>query len=246
MPAFTLDPRSPLPLHAQAEQLLRQLMQQPEYREGQLLPDELTLAAELGVSRGTLRAAIARLVSEGSLERRAGVGTRVVRRAAESSIAAWRSLTREMAERGIEVETYDVNCRRVVASKAAARALMIDVGTNVLRLDRLRGWDRRRILHSRSWFHPRLDLKGTEDFRQPLYEMIEHKTGVVADSAQEELLAVAADARMARKLQVPQHSPLLLRRHVVRDRGRRPFEFAEVHYVSQRYSLTIDLQRGDR
>jgi DNA-binding GntR family transcriptional regulator len=45
---------------------------------------------------------------------------------------------------------------------------------------------------------------------------------------------------------VPRQSPLLLRWHVVLDRGRRPFEFAEVHYVSDRYTLTIDLQRGDR
>lgn len=246
MSTFAIDPRSRLPLHAQAEQLLRQLIQEPAYREGELLPDELTLAAQLGVSRGTVRAAIARLVNERLLERRAGVGTRVVARSAESSIAAWRSLTREMAEQGIEIETYEVKCRRVATSQAAARALLTDAGIPILRLDRLRGWDGQRVLHSRSWFHPRLSLTGAEDFRSPLYELIERQSGVVADSAREELRAVAADARMARLLQVPRQSPLLLRRHVVRDRRRRPFEFAEVHYVSHRYSLTIDLQRGDR
>lgn len=241
-----IDPHSPLPLHAQVEQLLRKLIRRQRHREGRLLPDELTLAARLGISRGTVRTAITRLVAEGLLERRAGVGTRVVRRPAESSIVAWRSLTREMAAKGIAVETYRLDARRCPATAAAAAALLLEPGTLVLRLDRLRGWSGTPVLHCRSWFHPRLRLKGTEDFRQPLYEVIESATGVVAASAREELLAVAADARMARQLQVPRHSPLLLRRHVVLDRGRRPFEFAEVHYVSQRYALSIDLQRGNR
>ena len=246
MDALLIDPRSPMPLHAQVEQLLRKLIQEPRHQEGGLLPDEITLAAQLGISRGTVRTAITRLVTEGLLERRKGVGTRVVQRPAESAVTAWRSLTREMAAKGIAVKTYRLDCRQLPASEAAAAALVIEPGTPVVRLDRLRGWDDTRVLHSRSWFHPRLNLKGTEDFSKPLYDVLEAETGVVADSAREELLAVVADARIARLLQVPRHSPLLLRRHVVLDRGRRPFEYAHVHYVSDRYTLTIDLRRDDR
>lgn len=246
MHTLSVDPRSSLPLHIQAEQELRKLIRGARYREGQLLPDELSLAATLGVSRGTIRAAILRLVAEGVLERRAGVGTRVVAKIAESAVTAWRSLTREMAAQGITVETYQLNVRRRSASKVAAAALMIRVGTPIFQLDRLRGWRGTPVLHSRSWFHPRLNLNGDEDFSRPLYEVIRAKTSVVAAGAKEELLAVPAGARMARMLRVPRRAPLLLRRRVVLDRGHRPFEFAEVHYVSERYTLTIDLQRGDR
>ena len=72
-----LDHESPLPLHAQAEQVLRELIQQPGQRAAGLLPDEVSLSRSLGISRNTLRAAIGRLVAEGRLERKAGVGTRV-------------------------------------------------------------------------------------------------------------------------------------------------------------------------
>lgn len=245
MEALAIDPRSPLPLHTQAEQQLRKLMNEPRYRDGELLPDELTLAATLGISRGTLRTALTRLVAEGLLERRAGIGTRVKKQPAESSIVAWRSLTREMAAKGIAVETFAINCKRCPATLAAAAALMIERGSPVLRLDRLRGWDGTPVLHSRSWLHPRLTLKGTEDFAQPLYEVLQRETGIVAFGAREELLAVPANLRMARLLQVELDSPLLLRRHTVVDCGERPFEFAEIHYVSDRYSLSIDLRRGD-
>src|SRR5690348_18309553 len=89
-----LDHQSPLPLHAQAERLLRLLIQRPEYGVGGLLPDEVSLARSLGISRNTLRAAIARLVTEGRLERKAGVGTRVVEPKVRSGVGSWQSFTR--------------------------------------------------------------------------------------------------------------------------------------------------------
>ena len=67
---------SPVPLHAQVERLLRELVRRPEYQKGQLLPDEVSLAMRLGVSRGTVRAGISKLVFEGVLERKPGIGTR--------------------------------------------------------------------------------------------------------------------------------------------------------------------------
>jgi hypothetical protein len=53
-----LDHRSAMPLHTQAGQLLRDLIRRPEYQSGALLPDEVALAARLGISRGTVRLAI--------------------------------------------------------------------------------------------------------------------------------------------------------------------------------------------
>jgi DNA-binding GntR family transcriptional regulator len=46
-------------------------------------------------------------------------------------------------------------------------------------------------------------------------------------------------------LRVPPGAPLLLREHTVFDPGNRPFEFAEVRYVSSRFTLTMDLRRGE-
>lgn len=49
------------------------------YAPGDKLPNEQTLASELGVSRATIREAVAKLVSNGVLQKRWGVGTFVVR-----------------------------------------------------------------------------------------------------------------------------------------------------------------------
>jgi GntR family transcriptional regulator len=232
-----------LPLHLKAEEALRGLMADPDHAKGGLLPDELTLANQLGVSRGTVRAAILRLVAEGSLERKAGVGTRVVQRSTESAIGAWRSFSREMARQGVEVRMFRLQLRDVPATASVAAALRIPSGTVVQRLDRVRGWSELPVLRSRSWFHPRVRFASNEQFSQPLYDLVTSVSGLSVDRASEAFGAEAATARLAKDLRIPEASPLLLRRHTVFDTIGRPFEFAEVHYVSERFTLTIDFKR---
>jgi len=232
------------PLHVKAEEALRRLMADAEYVEGGLLPDELTLANRLGVSRGTVRTAILRLVAEGSLERRAGVGTRIVKRSTESAIGAWRSFTREMQRQGINVRMFRLQLRSVPANAEVAAALRIETGTLVQRLDRVRGWDDLPVLRARSWFHPRVRFPPGENFSRPLYDLVTEVSGLHADGASEAFGAEAATVTLARDLRVRKSSPLLLRRHTVFDTLSRPVEFSEVHYVSERFTLTIDLKRG--
>jgi GntR family transcriptional regulator len=240
-----LDHSAPLPLRAQVEALLRKLLARKEYQQGELLPDEVKLARQLGVSRGTVRAGIGKLVYEGLLERKAGVGTRVCNHHVESGIHAWRSFTREMASKGIKVQNYHLDYRLALASRDAAQALQIAMTDEIWRLNRIRGWDGKPVLSTSSWFHPRLGLNGTEDFFHPLYETLEAATGARPHRAQEEFLAVRADARTAKMLQVLRNTPLLLRRHAVFDAGNRPIEFAEVYYVSSRFTLTLDLRQRE-
>src|ERR1035438_9161081 len=181
-----LDHQSSIPLRAQVEQLLRELVRLPKYQRGALLPDEVKLATRLGISRGTVRSGISKLVFEGILERKAGVGTRVSLRHAESGIRAWRSLTREMATKGLKVQNYRLDYRQVTPSAEAAEALQLNSAIQVWRLDRVRGWNGKPVLRSTSWFHPRLSLNGDEDFTSPLYEVLEMTTGVRPHHAREE------------------------------------------------------------
>ncbi|HTI99297.1 MAG TPA: GntR family transcriptional regulator [Dongiaceae bacterium] len=240
---FSIDHQSAVPLRAQVEELLRNLIRQPEYQLGALLPDELRIAAQLGISRGTVRSSIARLVHEGLLERKAGVGTRVVAHQAESGIQAWRSFTREMAAKGITVQNFRAEYKFAFPGPNVAQALQLDNCTRVWHLARVRGWNDKPVLQTISWFHPRLGLDGSEVFDRPIYEVVEAASGVRPHHATEEFSATTADARMARLLEVKRGTPLLLRRHTVFDPGNRPFEYAEICYVSSRFELTLDLRR---
>lgn len=65
-----INHQSPIPLHAQVEELLRKLIQQPEYQSGAFLPKEVDLSKLLGVSRNTIRQATNKLEYEGLLIRK--------------------------------------------------------------------------------------------------------------------------------------------------------------------------------
>jgi GntR family transcriptional regulator len=242
--AWKINRKSGAPLYIQIEQFLQELICRPEFAGGRLLPDEITLANRLGVSRGTVRNSILKLVSQGYLSRKAGVGTRVAKRGVESGIVAWTSLTREMKRKGIEVQSFLLEVSEEKATEQVADALQIAVDTPVKCLDQVRGWDNQPILNSRSWFHPRLGLSSEENFRRPLYELLKEKTNVVADHAHEEFLAVVADAHMRSRLQAKRGTPLLLRRRTTFDAGGRPIDYAEIHYRNDNFTLTLDLRAG--
>lgn len=241
--SLRLDPGSPLPLHVQAEQSLRSLLARPGQAPGTLLPDEVSLANAMGVSRNTLRAAIARLVSEGRLDRKAGIGTRVVEPKVHSGVGAWQSFTHEMESKGVKVETYSVTARMVEISADTGSRLHLTAGTEALCLDRVRGWAGRPVVHFRSYLHPRLKLASGDDFNQPLYELIRSRCGVIADQSDEELTAVAADRRLARALAVKTDAPLLRRNRTVFDTRRQPMEYSVVHYCGDRFELSLTLRQ---
>ena len=72
-----LDPRSDRPLALQLADLLRAEIQEGHRRPGSQLPTESGFQAEYGVSRTTVRAALATLVAEGLVLTRKGFGSYV-------------------------------------------------------------------------------------------------------------------------------------------------------------------------
>ena len=163
------------------------------------------------------------------------MGTKVV----QSGLIAWASLTGEMRRKGIDVQSFLLDVSEKPAGPSVAVALQVATGIPLLCLDQVRGWDGRPVLQSQSWFHPRLNLSGQEDFRRPLYGLLKAETGVAADHAQEEFVAVRADATIARRLQVKKGTPLLLRRRTTVDADGRPIDYAEIYYHTGEKSLTL-------
>lgn len=239
----TIDHNSSTPLHAQVEQLLREMIREPRYQNGECLPDELTLADQLCVSRSTVREAIKRLVFEGLVERRRGIGTRVKPASVKTSLVAWPSFEREMEARGHKVQDFAQARDMVEANERVVRALQIRKGTKVTYLERLRGIEGEPAVLFRSWFHPRLGDMMDMDLDAPVYETIAERTQISAVQADETISAVAAAGDFATRLRVEEGSPLLVRERVVRDAGGRPMEFAIIHYRADRFSYTISIQR---
>ena len=231
-----IDHHSHIPLHAQVEQLLRNLISQPEYKAGKFLPNEVDLA---------IRIATNRLVHEGLIERKKGIGTKVAdNRKVVTRLDHWLSFTREMREQGIEPKTFEASSSWVLPDEDLCNFFGIKKDKEILRLERLRGTSNGPIVLFISYFHPRVGLTGKEDFTLPLYTMLEKECDTIVTTSREEIKAVAADAELAKKLKVKKGHPILFRKRYVFDPGDRPVEFNLGYYNADEFTYSIEIKRG--
>lgn len=239
---LTIDHKSPLPLHIQAEALLRKIIKQPQYVKGKHLPNEIDLAKKLNISRGTLRQAINKLVYEGLLVRKKGLGTKV-NNMVSSKALSWLSFSQEMAIRDIPIKNFELKVSWVKPEEIVANFFEIRGNKKVLKLERLRGRPEGPFVYFVSYFHPRIGLTGEEDFKRPLYEILENDYQVVADLSKEEISARAADKFLADKLQLDLGSPVLFRKRFVFDQAERPIEYNLGFYRADSFIYSIESKR---
>lgn len=240
---LSLDHKNHVPLHVQAEQLLRNLIKDPQFANGKLLPNEVDLAKQLAISRTTLRQALNKLVYDGLLIRKKGIGTRVAGTAVSSKSNNWLSFSQEMQTRGIPIKNYELHVSWVHPEEAIANFFQIAPDKKVLKLERLRGRPEAPFVYFVSFFHPRIGLTGEEDFNTPLYEMLEKNHHIVVNLSKEEISAKPASKFIAEKLEIPQGDPVLFRKRFVYDRGERPIEYNLGYYKADSFVYTVESRR---
>ena len=240
---FSIDHKNHIPLHIQAEELLRKIIRSPQYAKGKLLPNEVALAKQLAISRSTLRIAINKLVYEGLLVRKKGVGTKVSDSIVSSKSVNWLSFSQEMEVRKIPIKNFELKLTWVRPEETVANFFEIRANKKVLKMERLRGRPEGPFVYFVSFFHPRVGLTGKEDFQRPLYEILEKDHLVIASLSKEEITAKAADKFIAGKLNLAPGAPVLCRKRFVFDQGDRPIEYNLGFYRADSFVYTIESRR---
>lgn len=238
-----LNHNSSTPLHVQAENVLRQLIESEEYKHGKLLPNEVELSERLHISRNTLRQAISKLVNEGLLIRKKGVGTKVAGKSITGGVKNWLSFSQEMKMMGIEIRNYELHVSLKKADRRIAEFFGIEEGTRCLVLERLRGNSEFPFVHFISYFNPKIPMTGGEDFSMPLYEMLEKNYKIVVKTSKEEISARLAGDLEAEKLEISANDPILVRRRFVYDYKDFPVEYNVGYYRADSFTYTIESSR---
>jgi GntR family transcriptional regulator len=238
-----IDHKSNLPLHIQVETLIRTLIGEEEYQNGKLLPCEVDLANMLGISRNTVRQAFNKLVHEGMLVRRKGLGTKVAEKNILTSLNNW-SYTGEMLRKGVDTKDYLVETSEISADKEVAQALSVAEGTKVVMIKRIRGTNKKPIVCFVSYFHPRIGVKLDSDFSKPVCKLLEEDFSIFVSLSKEEIRAIPADNIIAENLQVEIGSPILFRKRKIFDPGERIVEYNLGFYRADSFVYTIDITRG--
>lgn len=146
---------SPLRLSAKdrAIQSLRRRLSEETWSAGDRLPSEPALAKELGVSRVSVRAALAQLESEGLVDRRHGSGTYVNSvRPLVSSLHLNVGSDELIRSRGHQPGISEMTWKQEEADEHVAGRLGLEVGTPVIHLYRVRTSDGTPVTISDDYF----------------------------------------------------------------------------------------------
>ena len=243
MPSPSPDLRLPL-YHRLRDHLAAQISAQA-WRPGDLIPSEAELAATHGLSVGTVRKAIDRLVAEGLLERQQGRGTYVRRARFNSSLFRFFRFQSETGER--KVPQARILLRKVLpAPSAAASALQLRDGEPVINISRLRLIDGVPLLAEEIWlerarFAALLDID-TAIFGDLLYPLYEERCGQMVASADEVLTVEAASRMQARLLDRAPGAPLIVIERTAFDPERRPIEWRRSRGPADRFRYHAEIR----
>jgi DNA-binding GntR family transcriptional regulator len=235
-PRWRLRPRSRTPVWAQIEERLVERIDSGLLVPGERLPPERELAEWLGVSRMTVRQALASLAARGLVERGVGRGT-FVRAPGKvvHDLSRVLGFTEAIERQGLAAGARILAGAELAAPAHVARALELPPAAPVVRVERVRSADGRPLVLEDTWLPAgrfpgllELDLGGS------LYALMRDRYGLAPVSAVERLEPVTARPHEALALDVPEGAPLMLVERVARAADATPVEFAR------------DRHRGDR
>ncbi|MFT4178431.1 MAG: GntR family transcriptional regulator [Thermomonas sp.] len=227
------------PAYQHLRRTLQHAIENGTFSAGQALPPERELGKLLGVSRVTVRKAIAGLVDDGLLVQRQGSGTFVAERIVKS-FSLLTSFSDDLRARGMDPKSVVLERGSGGATPEEAMALNLSPGTQVARFYRLRTAAGQPLALERSSV-PLALLPDPAQVRDSLYEALATR-GLHPVRALQRLRAIAFDAEQARLLQLPEGSPgLFIERRAFLDDGR-VVEFTRSFYRGDAYDFVAELQ----
>ncbi len=238
-----IDRLRPVPLYHQLKELLQDRMELGEWPPGSRIPTEKELAATYMVSQITVRQALARLASEGLVERCQGRGTFVCQASVSHDLLRLAGFSDGLARSGVEVETRLLSATEATASEGVARRLNMAYGEPVIKIVRVRSRDGTPIALQTSHLNATLcrPLLGRDLERESLFRLLTEVCGLELVRAEEAVSAVAVDDYEAEILSVASGSPALLIQRTTYDRRGRPVEFVKSVLRGDKCKFTVTL-----
>lgn len=223
--------------------LLRDEILRGVHPAGTLLPGELRLAAEHGVSRVTIRRALDHLAADGLIDRRAGAGTRVTRTATSGTITAdFASLMPQVVQMGQTTTARLLSYAYVAPPPAISAALRSD--------QRMQRAVRVRMMAGAAFSH--LTTHVPENLAQsfseadlattPLFRLLE-RSGVQVGHATQSISATLAPPDVAEALDLAPGAALIALTRVVFDAQGHGVEHLSALYRPDRFRLEMTLNR---
>lgn len=231
-----IDRNSFVPFYHQLKVILGDRIRRGHFRPDDPLPSEHELSKSYGVSRATVRKALAELASEGLVYTVKGKGSFVAKPKLEQSLFRFYSLGRDLRSQGQQLGSRILKQRRTTLGEENASRLRRMVGEPAVEITRIRLLDGvpLAIEHSLVVGDGIYTLLEADLKEASIYDVMEQATGRVVVKAEEFLEPVILD----------EYEAMLLKC----DRGRPAFHIERLSYLEEErpFERRTSLIRGDR
>lgn len=243
-----LNAASATPVYMQVAQGLAARIEGGDLPDGTALPAERELAGTLGVSRVTVRQALALLAQQGLLTRRHGSGTFVHAPAPERASRPLGLLTGfsdDIRSRGQTPGARVLGFECAHPTPREVMTLALSPTDTVYRVRRLRTADGEPLAIEESTLPaPVMGPLSEDDVTdRSLYGLLAAR-GLSPVRAVRHLRAVNAEPELARWLGVPPGAALIATERVSWTADGKPIEHARAHYRGDRYDFVMELHGG--
>src|SRR5579859_4594052 len=231
--------------YLQVYTVLSQALATGEIGAGEALPSEPSLVRQYGVSRTTVRRALARLAAERCIVRRRGSGTfardKVTRAVSARQIASIidnpRSVVTNTTVRLLEF--------KVTPTPDFLHREWPEFGTNVLTIRRVRSVDHEPVALVTHYLPEEIGRKlSARRLNSDTVLTALDKLGMHATTNEEEISAVAADPFTAKHLGFGVGSPVLNMKSLARDAHGQILRYANYLYRPDRYEIHTGVERN--
>jgi len=242
-----VDRESPIPLHVQVKQALKDRIVRHIWKSGDLVPGDLELCDEFGVSRTTVRQGLAELAHEGWVVRERGRGTFVAPpKLTERAVERLSGFFEDMVALGHPPVSQVLLQQVRTADEQVAGRLNLNPGERIVEIERLRFVHDEPVLLTTTYLPQALapGLETADLTRRSLYEYLETECGLSLASGRRTLEAIAADARQAKLLRIRKGAPLVFLQSVSFLADGRPIEFYLAFHRGDRSRFEVELMRS--
>lgn len=240
-------PYSNTPRYLTLAKALQDAIQAGTYPIGSLLPTEVDMATQYGVSRQTVRQAIGLLRQQNLLSARKGVGTRVEAKTGMRRFSYSATSVSDLVEMAHDCDLVIETNEMITARGALATELGCRSGHRWQRLGCVRTVDGE--LTPLSWVDVYLDgrvapmLRLPKSMRTALFLLVEKQTGEMFTEIQQEIRAMVIDATLAERLEAEEGSPALQITRRYFSTGRRLIQVSVNVFPADRFFYSVAIKR---
>ncbi|HLR08756.1 MAG TPA: GntR family transcriptional regulator [Bacillota bacterium] len=228
------------PLYMQLQDILKERIISGHYPKNTLIPSELELKEEFGVSIMTVRKAVEQLAQQGYVEKRSGIGTTVLDNNAVSKLSKGQRFSEYLLEEGHDLSKEFIRLSNIDTTDYPVLVDLFHKSCQcVERLYKLNGEP---YIYFKHYVPSSIQLPDDpEHLQHSLYEIM-YQQGIRFNRFKDEFDVGTPDEHIADVLNIEQ-KPLLQRFRYSIDENETVVEYSEAYYNTEihRYVVNFDM-----